>query len=130
MASMNGHPKSRSDSIISELSTGTIYSNGHLKNKNMSPQNLQQIENAFSTHRDQYTSFDAAVLAGKGSQNHNPSITPIIITEDYSDMPEKKNVIIDDYEATPNDSADKADGGNSISFQLVVHAYRFLMDPT
>lgn len=61
----------------------------------MSPYNLQQIESAFSTQRDQYAKFETAVNA-----SHSPGrapITPIIIAEDFS-TDQRKSVYITEPE--------------------------------
>lgn len=77
----NGHSKtSRSGSIISTLSNGTNVSNGVLKNKvvSMSPENLKQIENAFTTNRDEYASFESSMDACA------PKLTPVIVSEEVN----------------------------------------------
>lgn len=71
----NGHTKtSRSGSVVSILSNGTGISNGVLKNNkivNMSPENLRQIENAFTTNRTEYAQFNGST---DGSMPKPPSI--------------------------------------------------------
>lgn len=75
----------------------------------MSPYNLQQIESAFSTQRDQYAKFETAVNATSGGC-HNPGsapvVTPIIIAEDFSTSEKKKAVVI----AENNEEFDEMQG--------------------
>lgn len=69
----------------------------------MSPYNLQQIESAFATQRDQYASLDMAVRAS------NAARSPIVITkEDFSNK-DHKIVYIDD-EDTEEPSGDNPTG--------------------
>lgn len=93
----NGHSKtSRSGSIISILSNGV--GNGVLKHKtvNMSPENLKQIGDAFTTKRDEYANFDAQMDASA------PTLAPKIITEDVST--EKKTTVFCPEETTESES--------------------------
>ena len=68
----------------------------------MSPYNLQQIESAFSTHRDQYAKFETAVVATAGGCSQ-PMKNPIIITEDYSSENRKTVYIHDEDRASEQD---------------------------
>lgn len=85
----NGHAKtSRSGSIISILSNGTNTGNGVLKSRSvsMSPENLKQIEDAFTTNRDEYANFETSMDSASA-----PRVTPTIITEDVNT--EKKTTV-------------------------------------
>lgn len=85
----NGHSKtSRSGSVISIISNGTNISNGVLKNtktSTMSPENLKQIENAFTTNRDEYAQFESSLDASAPKpigENGVSKKTTVFLSED------------------------------------------------
>ena len=93
----------------------------------MSAYNLQQIESAFSTQRDQYAKFETAVNATAGGC-YNPGrapVTPIIIAEDFSSPDQKKSVLITDDVRKPADEMEGESQGNICILHL--HAYKDLV---
>ena len=93
----------------------------------MSAYNLQQIESAFSTQRDQYAKFETAVNATAGGC-YNPGrapVTPIIIAEDFSSPDQKKSVLITDDVSKAADEMEGESQGN-ICVLMVIRIWLLL----